>query len=70
MNFLILMAILLIITYFGIAAMQSYHANRAEPDTMDEDMQPWDCPECGFHVQLGIVCIYCQTDKPEEFRKS
>ena len=27
------------------------------------DIEEWDCPECGFHVQAGDVCIYCNAKK-------
>ena len=27
------------------------------------DIEEWDCHECGFHVQAGDVCIYCNTKK-------
>ena len=66
MNSVILLAILIILTYFGIALVQSYQANREEPDEMEENMQEWICPECGFNVQIGLVCIYCQTIKPDQ----
>lgn len=64
MNSVIFVVIVLILLYFGVATMRSYQANLEEPDVMDASMEPWDCPECGFHVQLGLVCIYCQTEKP------
>lgn len=66
MNSVIFVAIVVIFMYFGVATMRSYQANRKEPDIMDATMDPWDCPECGFHVQLGLVCIYCQTEKPDQ----
>lgn len=24
-----------------------------------DDLTEWDCPRCGFHVQMGTQCIYC-----------
>ena len=27
------------------------------------DIEEWDCNECGFHVQAGDVCIYCNAKK-------
>ena len=29
------------------------------------DIEEWDCPECGFHVQVGDVCIYCNKKKDQ-----
>ena len=26
----------------------------------------WNCPECGFLVQMGNSCTYCYTKKPSE----
>ena len=26
--------------------------------------EEWYCPECGFHIQAGDKCIYCDTEKP------
>ena len=35
-------------------------ANGAKQDlSLDE----WNCPECGFLVQVGEICIYCGYDK-------
>ena len=64
MNALILLVIFGILTYLAVATFRSYVANRDEPDDLSEDMEPWTCPECGFAVQAGLVCIYCQTPKP------
>ena len=30
----------------------------------DIDINEWDCPECGFHIQAGNKCIYCDFPKP------
>lgn len=38
--------------------------NRKEDTYTDLDVDEWDCPECGFHVQAGDTCIYCDTKKP------
>ncbi len=64
MNVLILLVIFGILAYLALATFSSYVANRDEPDEMSEDMEPWTCPECGFAVQAGLICIYCQTTKP------
>lgn len=29
------------------------------------DLEEWNCPECGFQVQMGDVCTYCYTKKRE-----
>ena len=65
MNAVISVAIFIILAYFGVAMVKSYQQNKEEPDRLEDDMFPWDCPECGFHVQAGVTCIYCQTEKPK-----
>ena len=64
MNILILVAIIVVLLYFALATARSYQDNREAPDNLDEDMLPWTCPECGFYVQMGTSCIYCQEKKP------
>ena len=29
----------------------------------DIDIEEWSCPNCGFQVQVGNLCIYCDTYK-------
>jgi len=38
--------------------------NKKEDTYTDLETEEWDCPECGFHVQVGDKCIYCDTEKP------
>jgi len=38
--------------------------NKPENTYTDLETEEWDCPECGFHVQAGDKCIYCDTSKP------
>ena len=33
-------------------------------NNQENSLTEWDCPECGFHVQLGDSCTYCYTQKP------
>ena len=28
-----------------------------------DDLEEWDCPLCGFHIQMGEICTYCYTKK-------
>jgi len=30
----------------------------------ENSLSEWDCPDCGFHVQMGVSCTYCYTQKP------
>jgi len=56
--------LLLIVTIFIGAAVLIARSNRAEDAYDDLEMDEWDCPECGFHVQAGDTCIYCSSKKP------
>jgi len=38
--------------------------NKKKDTYTDLNTEEWDCPECGFHVQAGDKCIYCDTEKP------
>ena len=52
----------IIVTLFIVFAfLIARSGNRKTYENLDID--EWDCPECGFHVQAGDVCIYCNTKK-------
>ncbi|MCH7762752.1 MAG: hypothetical protein IIB95_03320 [Candidatus Marinimicrobia bacterium] len=38
--------------------------NKKEDSYTNLETEEWNCPECGFHVQAGNRCIYCDTEKP------
>lgn len=54
----------LIFTFVIGALVYVTGKNRREDTYTDLDMEEWDCPECGFHIQAGKKCIYCETNKP------
>lgn len=64
MNALIFLVILLILAYFGLMAYRDYQNNLDQPEETS-GLEEWNCPECGFHVQVGESCIYCGTAKPD-----
>ncbi|MBT3479281.1 MAG: hypothetical protein HOA15_03205 [Candidatus Marinimicrobia bacterium] len=53
---------LLIAIFIGVAALIA-RSNRSEDAYNDLETDEWDCPECGFHVQVGDTCIYCSARK-------
>lgn len=59
---------LLVITIAGVIIFFILIAKNGSSGTIYEDIETdeWDCPECGFHSQLGSVCIYCNTTKLEK----
>ncbi len=65
MNILLLFSVVIIsiIIIFGIIAFYYQHEN-ADQKFTDTDLDEWDCPECGFHIQAGLQCTYCYTKKP------
>ncbi|MDG2366895.1 MAG: hypothetical protein P8M58_04955 [Candidatus Marinimicrobia bacterium] len=38
-------------------------SNNSEKYYSDLDIDEWDCHECGYHVQVGNICIYCNAKK-------
>tara|TARA_B100001029_G_C15038711_1_gene442021 strand:- start:209 stop:406 length:198 start_codon:yes stop_codon:yes gene_type:complete len=53
--------ILLIILIFSYQNKTSQNIEFQDEIFLEE----WDCPECGFHVQMGTTCTYCYEDKPK-----
>ena len=54
--------LVIIIILFGVVAVliaRAHNNNTYENLNIEE----WDCPECGFHVQAGDTCIYCNENK-------
>ena len=44
--------------------MKQRDINSTNTGNDNNNLNEWDCPECGFHVQLGNSCTYCYTQKP------
>ncbi|MBT3217197.1 MAG: hypothetical protein HOD97_02585 [Candidatus Marinimicrobia bacterium] len=61
-----------LITFFlivtgGIAvSMLIANRNREDDSYSDLETEEWDCPECGFKVQVGSECIYCGGKKEKK----
>ena len=36
------------------------------PIELEKDLEEWICPTCGFQVQMGTECIYCEEKKPAD----
>ncbi len=54
--------IMILFIFIGIVVFIA-RANRPEDAYLDIETESWECPDCGFHVQVGDTCIYCQTKK-------
>ena len=66
MTGIILIAMFLVVSFIGILVLIFLSKKHAEPENPEDenDLEEWTCPECGFLVQAGNVCIYCYTEKP------
>mgnify|MGYP007063376357 FL=1 len=54
--------LVIIVILFGVVAVliaRAHNNNTYENLNLEE----WDCPTCGFHVQAGNTCIYCNENK-------
>ena len=54
--------LVIIIILFGVVAVliaRAHNNNSYENLNLEE----WDCPTCGFRVQAGNTCIYCNENK-------
>ena len=52
----------MIFIFIGIVTMIA-RSNSSEKFYSDLEVEEWDCHECGFHVQVGNTCIYCNAIK-------
>ena len=48
--------------FLALVAMIA-QSNNSEKYYSDLDIDEWDCHECGYHVQVGNICIYCNAKK-------
>ncbi len=66
MTGIILIFMFLALSFTGIMViifLSRRHVEQENPED-ENDLEEWTCPECGFLVQAGDVCIYCYTEKP------
>jgi len=54
--------VMIIFIFIGVVVLIA-RANQPEDAYPDINIESWQCPDCGFHVQAGDTCIYCQTKK-------
>lgn len=63
MNISLFILVLIFTTLIGVIIFISAHNKKSDTYT-NLEIEEWDCPECGFHVQVGTKCIYCDSEKP------
>ncbi len=61
-----LVTFFIIVTGAIAVSMLIANRNRKEDTYSDLETEEWDCPECGFKVQVGSECIYCGEIKDKE----
>jgi hypothetical protein len=54
--------VVIMFLFIGVVIMVA-RSNDSENFYRDLDIDEWDCHECGFHVQVGNICIYCNAKK-------
>ena len=62
MGFSLLLISILIIFFIIVAVLVGVQKIKDDP-YKDLSLDEWNCPECGFLVQVGEICIYCGYDK-------
>lgn len=63
MTFLWIITSLILISLGLIFIAVLKHSTNTSSTDNEDDLAEWICPTCGFHVQLGIKCIYCGEKK-------
>ncbi len=61
--FISIIIISIITIIFLVLFKQNNSSNNLELED-HESLEEWDCPECGFHIQIGDSCTYCYEQKP------
>tara|TARA_B110000240_G_scaffold91992_1_gene104535 strand:+ start:2353 stop:2577 length:225 start_codon:yes stop_codon:yes gene_type:complete len=58
---------IIIFLFIGIITMIA-RSNSPENFYSDLEVEEWNCHECGFHVQAGNNCIYCNAKKQNNIK--
>ena len=62
MGFSLLLISIIIIFFIIVAVLVGVQRIKDDP-YKDLSLDEWNCPECGFLVQVGEICIYCGYNK-------
>ena len=62
-----LVLFLFLFLFLALVAMIA-QSNNSEKYYSDLDIDEWDCHECGYHVQVGNICIYCNAKKQNNIK--
>jgi len=61
-----LLLFLLILLFIVILAVFIGKQNSSDNSYEDLSIDEWNCPDCGFLVQVGDKCIYCGYTKDNQ----
>jgi len=53
--------------FIALVAMIA-QSNNSEKYYSDLDIDEWDCHECGYHIKVGNICIYCNAKKQNNIK--
>ena len=62
LGFSLLLISIIIIFFIIVAVLVGVQRIKDDP-YKGLPLDEWNCPECGFLVQVGEICIYCGYDK-------
>ena len=62
LGFSLLLISIIIIFFIIVAVLVGVQRIKDDP-YKDLSLDEWNCPECGFLVQVGEICIYCGYNK-------
>ncbi len=60
LGFYFILAIFFLLIFFAVMVAKSATGQEIYSDINTEE---WLCPNCGFEVQAGDMCIYCDTPR-------
>jgi hypothetical protein len=66
MTYILWLFSFLIILFLSGVFVWTLKGEEEEENGKASDLEEWNCPSCGFTVQLGSKCIYCGEKKPEK----
>tara|TARA_Y100000590_G_scaffold445033_1_gene576569 strand:+ start:3077 stop:3283 length:207 start_codon:yes stop_codon:yes gene_type:complete len=66
MTYVLWLFFFLIILFFSGVFVWTLRGEQEEENGKVSELEEWNCPSCGFTVQLGTECIYCGEKKPKK----
>lgn len=64
MGYVLWIGVLVLALLAGVVLLWILRRPQVREEGNADDLTEWECPQCGFHVQMGTECIYCGAQKP------